>query len=194
MGAAPMRLSPTTPAAPRKVRRVEENGTWISLRLSGRDHVMRVEDVLLGRAAVEVLVSLRRLVQRNDGGVHRLGYLYFVMENALHELAVVPHDGALARGEEMRFGPTQPDADTEIAGFRGFVHTARIIGDVQAGNTDGAAGTGNCHGGVQHRSRTFHRVILALAVRLESDAIHGGIHFRNADDLLYLLPQRSILA
>ena len=90
-----------------------------------------IEDELLGRTLVEVLVPLRGFVERDHGDVHRLGNLNLVIENRLHQPAVVSHHRALASGKEMGFGPPQPDANAEPANFGGFVHPARVTGDVQ---------------------------------------------------------------
>src|SRR5215207_11650209 len=67
-----------------------------SLRRSLLDEAVRVEHELLGRSLVEVLVALRRVVERDDGGVDRLGDLHAIVEDRLHEPVVVAHDRALA--------------------------------------------------------------------------------------------------
>ena len=46
---------------------------------SARDHAMGVEHELLGRALVEVLVSLRRVLERDHRGADRLRDLRLVM-------------------------------------------------------------------------------------------------------------------
>jgi putative drug exporter of the RND superfamily len=51
---------------------------------SDLDEPVRVENELLGRSLVEVLVALRRLVQADHGGVDRLGDLRLVVEDHLH--------------------------------------------------------------------------------------------------------------
>src|SRR3954447_3520698 len=78
--------------------------------LAPLDELVRVEDELLGHAGVEVLVGLRRLVERDHRGVHGLGDLHAVVEDRLHEPAVVAHDRALARHQRVRLGPAQADA------------------------------------------------------------------------------------
>src|ERR1700743_1168773 len=61
------------------------------LRDSGLDQTVRVEHELLGNAAVEVLVTLRRVVERDDRGIDRLGDVRLVVEDHLHEAVVVLH-------------------------------------------------------------------------------------------------------
>ena len=74
-------------------------------RRSDGDHAMRVEDELFGSTLVEVLVALRGRLQRNDRGVDRLGDLHLVVQDRIHQLAVVAHDRALAGGEGEGLGP-----------------------------------------------------------------------------------------
>src|SRR5258708_4433470 len=50
-------------------------------RLGLRNEPVRVQDVLARCALVEVLVALRGIVERDDGGVHRLGDLAAVVED-----------------------------------------------------------------------------------------------------------------
>src|SRR5581483_1858326 len=59
-----------TAGAPRHDRATRRQPTS-----SGLDQAMRVQDELLGRALVEVLVALRSLVEGDHGGVDRLGDL-----------------------------------------------------------------------------------------------------------------------
>jgi hypothetical protein len=71
----------------------------------GSDQAMRVEDELLGGALVEVHVTLRSLLQRNDCRVDRLGDLHLVVEDRHHQLTIVAHDRALTGGEGKGLGP-----------------------------------------------------------------------------------------
>ena len=84
-----------------------------------------------------------------------LAILDFVVEDALHELAVVLHDGALAGVEGVGLGPAQADADTEHADLGVFVDAARVAGDVEAGDAEGAAGAGDFHDGVEDGGGAF---------------------------------------
>src|SRR5437870_3192671 len=79
--------------------------------VSRRDHPVRIKHEFLRRSLVEILVSLRRLIERDRGDVHRLGDLDLVVQDALHEGAVVAHDRALTGGELVALGPAQADAD-----------------------------------------------------------------------------------
>ena len=120
-------------------------------------------------------------------GVDRLGDLDLVVQDALHQLAVVLHDRALAGGEAVALGPAQADADAERADLGVGVDAARIAGDVQAGDAERAAGAGDLHDRVQHGGRAFDAGVLAVAVGFEADAVDGAIDFRHlADDLLDL--------
>src|ERR1700747_3524053 len=66
---------------------------------------------LFGCAFVEIDVAFRRIVQLDHSYVHRLCDLNLVVENRLHELAIVLQDRRLPRLEGMAFGPaeTQPN-------------------------------------------------------------------------------------
>src|SRR6266849_7587485 len=67
----------------------------LARRSSDGDHAMRVEDELFGSTLVEVLVALRGLLQSNDRSVDRLSDLHLVVQDRIHQLAMVPHDRAL---------------------------------------------------------------------------------------------------
>jgi hypothetical protein len=62
---------------------------------------MRVKDELVRDAAVEVLVTPRRLVERNNGRVYRLRDLGLVVQDHLHQLVVVSHHRALSGDEAV---------------------------------------------------------------------------------------------
>src|SRR5437762_13319180 len=89
------------------------------------NHVVRVEDEFLSSALVKVLIALGGIPKRNDGGVNRLGDLHLVVENRMHQLAMVAHDGGLTGGAGEGLGPTQTDADTQLANFGVLVDPAR---------------------------------------------------------------------
>src|SRR5947209_12014582 len=86
-------------------------------RLDG-DHVVRIEDEFLGSGLVKVLIALGCILQRNDGGVHRFGDLYLIMENCIHQLTMVAHNGALTCGKGEGLGPAQINANTKLTNLR----------------------------------------------------------------------------
>jgi len=71
---------------------------------------VRVQDELLGRALIEVLVSLRGFVERDHGGVDRLGDLRLVVEDHLHQAVVVLHHRAPTRRRVRRRRPDRAGA------------------------------------------------------------------------------------
>src|SRR5258708_7116876 len=73
------------------------------------DHAVGVDDELFGGAFVEVLVALGGVVEGDGGDVDGFGDLDLVVEDALHQGAVVLHDGALAGVERVALGPAQAD-------------------------------------------------------------------------------------
>jgi len=58
-----------------------------------------IDDEFLGRAPIEIVVTLRSLFELDDGGVHRFRDLNFVIQYRLHQLPVVPKHRALASCE-----------------------------------------------------------------------------------------------
>src|SRR6185437_15774684 len=82
------------------------------------DQPVGVEDELLGDAAVEVLVALRSFVERDHRGVDGLGDVGLVVEDHLHQPAVVAHHRTLPGGEALGLGPARPmriDNDPSLA-------------------------------------------------------------------------------
>ena len=82
---------------------------------------MRVDDKLLRHAVVELGVALGRVVEADNLHVHGLGNLDFVVQDGLHQLAVVLHHRRLAGVEGVALGPAQAEADAQVAGFGGLV-------------------------------------------------------------------------
>ncbi len=95
--------------------------------------------------------------------------------------------------ERMRLRPAEPDADAEVADLCVRVDAARIAGDIQTGDADGAAGARDLHHRVEHRGRLLHARVMPVPASLKPDAIDRRIHFRRPDDLRDLLGQRSVL-
>src|SRR5215217_6476114 len=100
------------------------------------DHAVGVEDVLAGRALVEVLVALGGLVERDHGRVDVLGDLHLVVEDRHHQLAVVLHHRALAGLERVGLGPAEPDPDRQRPDLGRLVDRARVAGHVQPGDAE----------------------------------------------------------
>src|SRR2546421_12545642 len=107
---------------------------------SRRDHAVRIYHELLRGAVIEILVALGGLVERDRLHVHGFRDLDLVVEDALHEVAIVFLHGALAGGEAVALGPAQANADAEHADLGVGVHAAGVAGDVEAGDAERAAG------------------------------------------------------
>src|SRR5215469_2369744 len=143
---------------------------YFLLRCFGHRSV-RIDDELFGSSLIKVFVALRRLVKRDDGRVDGLGDLHFIVQNGHHQPAIVTEDRALASGERAGLGPAEPDADAEIAGFGRVIHAARIVSNIEPGNTEVAAGAGHSHQRIQHGCGTLDGGFFAVAARFETDAI-----------------------
>jgi glycerol kinase len=155
---------------------------------SGLDQPVRVEDELLGHARVEVLVAVRRLVERDDGRVDGLGDVGAVVQDHLHQPAVVAHHGALAGREGVRLRPAEADADRQRALLGRVVDRARVAGHVQPGDAELAGRAGDVHDRVQHGRGRLVVGVGAVPARLEPDGIDGRVDLRLAEDLLDLVP------
>ena len=106
---------------------------------------MWIDDELLRCSLVEILVALRSVVEGNHGCVDDLRDGQAVVEDRLHKLPVVLEDGGLAGEEAVRFGPSEAEAHAQISGLCRLVVGAGILGDVEAGNADGARGSSDGH-------------------------------------------------
>src|SRR5918994_76183 len=104
------------------------------------DVAVGVEDVLLGRTLVEVLVALGGLIEGDDRGVDGVGDVGLVVQDAHHQAAVVLLDRALTGEEGVALGPTESETDLERTLLSVRVRRAGIAGHVQAGNAERAAG------------------------------------------------------
>src|SRR5437763_17123798 len=113
---------------------------------------MGVKHILSGRPLVEVPVSLRSILQRNNRRIDRLGNLYLVIEDGHHQLAVIAHDRALTGGERKGLGPAQTQADAKLANLRIFIDSPWITCDVQARNANSTSDTRDVHDIIQHGS------------------------------------------
>src|SRR3954447_10515237 len=93
---------------------------------SGGDQVVRVEDVLAGRALVELLVTARGVVERDDRGPHVLRDLHPVVQDRHHQLPVVAHHRALTGVEGVRLGPAEAEPDGQRPDLRRLVARPRV--------------------------------------------------------------------
>lgn len=73
---------------------------------------MRINHEFLGSALIEVNITLWSIVQRYHSHVDRLGDMDFVVEDRLHELAIVFQDRRLSGLEGVAFGPAEPYSPT----------------------------------------------------------------------------------
>jgi len=69
---------------------------------------VRINHEFLGSALIEVNITLWSIVQRYHSHVDRLGDMDFVVEDRLHELAIVFQDRRLSGLEGVAFGPAEP--------------------------------------------------------------------------------------
>src|SRR5215216_710030 len=154
------------------------------------DHAVGVDDVLAGRALVELLVALGGLVERDHGRIHVPGDLHLVMQDRHHQLAVVLHHRALTGLERVRLGPAEPDPDRQRPDLGRLVHRARVTGHIQPGDAQPAAGPGDVHHRVQHRRRGLALGALGpVAAGLEADTVDRRVDLpRAAQDLLERAP------
>src|SRR5271167_4708007 len=109
-------------------------------RRSIGNEAIRVQHVFFGGAFVKVLITLRRVLQGNDGCVDRPGYLHPVMQDRHHQLAMVTHHRALARDESEGLCPTQANANVELTNLGVLVDAAWVASDIQAWDTYLAGG------------------------------------------------------
>jgi hypothetical protein len=70
---------------------------------------MWIQNELLCHARIKLPVSNRRLTQGEDRSVDNLGDLQTIMEDGLHQLAVVLEHRSLAGVEPMRLRPSEPE-------------------------------------------------------------------------------------
>src|SRR5512132_2920151 len=155
------------------------------------DHAVGVDDVLAGRALVEVLVALGGLVERDHGRVDVLGDLHLVVQDGHHQLAVVLHHRALTGLERVRLGPAEPEPDRQRPDLGRLVDRARVAGHIQPGDAEPPGRPGDVHDRVQHRRRGLALgALLAVAAGLEADTVHGRVDLAGpAQDLAERAPQ-----
>ena len=113
---------------------------------------MGVKDKLLGCSFVESGIALRGVAERKNGGVYDFCNGQAVMQDGLHELAVVLRHRGLASVEAVRFRPAEAKTHLQIAGLAGFVPGARVFGNVETGDPDRTRGSDYGHEGVEDSS------------------------------------------
>src|SRR5947209_17422082 len=117
--------------------------------------VVRVEDKFLCSTLVKILIAFGGIIKRNDGGVNRLGNLHLVVQDRIHQLAMVAHDRALSCGEGEGLGPAQTNADTELADFGMLVDATWVTRYIETRNTYAPGSASDAHDRVQYRCRRF---------------------------------------
>ena len=119
---------------------------------------MWVEDEFLCHTGVEGLVALGSGVERDHSCVDDLCDGKPVVQDGLHELAVVLQDRCLAGEEAVRLCPPKTETHAEIAMFGSLFVCAGVVGDVEAGDADAASGADNGHEGVENGCRGFRAI------------------------------------
>src|ERR1039457_505191 len=157
-----------------------------------RYHLVRIDHELLRCPLIEILVAFRRFIESKHCGVDSLRRVELLVENGVHELPVIAHDRALARGKDVGLCPAQSYADAEIAGLGRCIHAAWIVGHIETRNADASPRLRDAHERVQDRRGPFHYGFFAVAARLKAHAIDRALHFWNSDDLLNLLGKHGV--
>ena len=142
---------------------------------------MRIDDEFLCDTAIEIGITPRCLIKADHRRIHGFGDGDAVVENGHHQRTVVLHDGGLPGGERQGLGPTETKSQTEIAAAGGVILRARVLGDVQAGNSNCASGTRHVHELVEYNGRLIRA---AVALGLEADTINCAIDLADAQDSL----------
>ena len=148
---------------------------------------MRVEDELLGRALVEGRVSLRGVLERDGRGLHVLRDAHLVVEDRLHEPAVVLHDGALPGHERVGLREAQAEPHGQGALLRRLVDRAGVTRDVEAGDAQPATRSGDLHERVEDGGRGLGGRVRTVTAGLEAHGVDAAVDLGHAQDLLDLL-------
>jgi len=92
------------------------------------------------------------------------------------------------------FSPAQAEADAQAAHFRRRIDSARVFGDVEAGDADLASHANHAHQRVEHGGRGFVLdAVVAVAAGFEAYRINGAVDFRLAQQSGDLFVQRRVL-
>src|ERR1700748_3768706 len=74
-----------------------------------------IDDEFLGDAFVEIFIAHGRIVELDDRGVDDLGDGQTVVQNGLHQIAVVAENGRLSGEEAVALGPAETETHAEVA-------------------------------------------------------------------------------
>src|SRR5215467_4264251 len=187
------KLSKNSNVAGKRPTATKDRSGLCEVQLRCCDQTVWIEHELLRRSFVEVLVTLNRPFQLDDGHVDRLSDLDFVVQDSHHQLPVVLQHRTLARGENVRFRPSQADADTEISMLGSLVQSSRIVRYIEPGDAERTARSANGHQRIQYGSGSFLSCVLAVPASFETNAIHRTIHLRDLEDLGNLVADRGLL-
>src|SRR5206468_9081330 len=110
-----------------------------------RNSTMRIKNILLSRAFVEIPVALRRLVQRHNCRVDDLRYRETVMQDCLHQLSVITEHRRLPGEEAVTLRPSEAAPHSKVPLLCGFILRPRIFCNVQACDADCATCTPDRH-------------------------------------------------
>eukprot|EP01052_Picozoa_sp_SAG31_P035476 SAG31_NODE_4286_length_3378_cov_6.692894_2_plen_186_part_00 len=138
--------------------------------------VVRVDDVLACLARIKVSIALRGIIKRDHLDVDRVSNLDLIVEDRLHQIAVVGHHRALTRHERVRLGPAEAEAHRKRTDLRVVIDAARVGGDVETGDTDRATLTDDVHAVVEDLRRDLTlRAVSTVATGLEADAVNRTV-------------------
>src|SRR5581483_10135205 len=179
------------PRAERMTSSPDSHHRPMACRLDG-DQVVRVDDKFLCSAPVKILIASGGLIQGNDGGVNRSGDLYLVIQDRIHQLTMVAHDGTLSGGEGEGLGPAQTNADTKLTDFGLLVDATWITRHVETRDTQATGSARDRHDRVQYCCRRF-TCASAVTARLKTDTVNGCIDLRLTDNLFDHVRKLSVL-
>src|SRR5215208_7862008 len=157
----------------------------------GVDVAVRVEDVLLGRALVEVLVAFWGLIKGDDRGVDGVGDVGLIVQDAHHQAAVVLLDRALAGEEGVALGPTESEPDLECTLLGLGVCSSWVAGHVEAGDAERTSGTRDGLDLVQDHGRSLFAFPCG---GLEAYGVDRAVDLGHAEDLGDLIRELRALA
>mmetsp|Transcript_16757 Transcript_16757/g.43508 ORF Transcript_16757/g.43508 Transcript_16757/m.43508 type:complete len:321 (+) Transcript_16757:119-1081(+) len=160
-----------------------------------RDRAVGINHELLGNTLVEVRVALRRLVERDHRDIAPRLEVDLVVQDGVHQLAMVLHDRALASTKAERLGPAETDAGRNVTRLGSLVDSTRVAGHVESRDTNGATGLGDLHTVIEYLRRLLHVVASAAAsAGLKAYGIDGTVNNGFAEDPGDLVGYRGVNA